>query len=122
MGGIGMKRRRLWIILAVVISLGWMAGATLLRASDLDRSAYRRANILATLCERERGEYVPPPGETLDPCWAPVRAYANDKTPFLIGGFTFGAITTLILWFVAALLFFGIRHFRGGKDQPKTGA
>lgn len=118
-----MKRRGLWIALAVLLTLVCLGGTTFLRASDLDRSAYRRAIILSERCAAERGaEYVRPPDGGPDPCRAPERAYYNDKSPYWMAGLKLGAVVTAGLWVLFLLLFFGIRHLRGGKDEPEAEA
>ena len=118
-----MKRRGLWIALAVLLTLACLGGTTFLRASDLDHSAYRRATLLGERCAAERGtEYVRTPDAGPDPCRAPERAYYNDKSPFWIAGLKLGALVTAGLWALFLLLFFGIRHFRGGRHGHQTEA
>jgi hypothetical protein len=118
-----MKRRGLWIALAVLLTLVCLGGTTFLRASDLDRSAYRRAIIVSERCAAERGaEYVRPPEGGPDPCYAPERAYYNDKSPYWMAGLKLGAVVTAGLWVLFLLLFFGIRHLRGGRDAPEAEA
>lgn len=118
-----MKRRGLWIALAVLLTLVCLGGTTFLRASDLDRSAYRRAILVSERCAAERGaEYVRPPGGGPDPCYAPERAYYADKSPYWMAGLKLGALATLGLWALFLLLFFGIRALRGDRDAPEAGA
>lgn len=118
-----MKRRGLWIALAVLLTLVCLGGTTFLRASELDRSAYRQAIILGERCAAERGaEYVRPADGSPDPCRAPERAYYNDKSPFWMAGLKLGAVVTAGLWVLFLLLFFGIRHFRGARDEPEAEA
>jgi len=114
-----MTRKRLWIIISIVVTLGWLGGGTMLFLIPRETESRERAHRLSGSCLSAGLGEISREGTPL--CTEPWHVHERGFQARLTESALFAGLCAGAFWALFALVFF-LRRSRNGRGEPETGA
>lgn len=115
-----MKRKRLWIVISIVLTLAWFGGASAILIGQKDEASQRIARKQVDSCMHGDGWGLSP--EAVNVCLEPSRDHEARMLMRVIESALVAGACAAAFWGLFALVFFGQRRPRGGRDEPNAEA
>jgi hypothetical protein len=116
-----MKRRRLWMVVFIVLTLAWFGGATAILIGQKDEASQRMAYKQMGSCRSGLGMgRSPEEVEEARKCLEPYRAHEDRMLMRVIESALIAGACAAAFWALFALVFFGRRPSRDGRDEPEA--